>query len=279
MAWTATAAYKTYQAAYADEPFVHLLPEGRWPTTSATLGGNAVHLQVTVDADAGRLVVVSAVDNLTKGTAGAAIQSMNLALGFAGDDRPDHRRSRAVKVTTLPAGFRIDTGTLLVNEGPTDTAAGMFTATTARRAVVPPGPHRRPAARRRDHAAGRAVPSRSRPCTPPPSAPRADLDIGAVEVAVCWAASSLGTPARLTADGWAVGGVGSTGLRAAGPPTPCCPPPHWTPRSPARGADGYFVLLLASGAVGQRGRTSPSSPRRCRRAAHRPGVPPQGGAA
>lgn len=76
------AAYKTYQSAYADEPFVHLLPEGMWPTTSSTLGGNAVHLQVTVDADAGRLVVVAAVDNLTKGTAGAAVQSMNLALGF-----------------------------------------------------------------------------------------------------------------------------------------------------------------------------------------------------
>jgi N-acetyl-gamma-glutamyl-phosphate reductase len=78
----AAAAYKTYQGAYTDEPFVHLLPEGVWPTTSATLGGNAVHLQVTVDADAGRLIVVSAVDNLTKGTAGAAVQSMNLALGF-----------------------------------------------------------------------------------------------------------------------------------------------------------------------------------------------------
>jgi N-acetyl-gamma-glutamyl-phosphate reductase len=75
-------AYQTYQAAYADEPFLHLLPDGSWPTTSATVGGNAVHLQVTVDADAGRLVVVSAVDNLTKGTAGAAVQSMNLALGL-----------------------------------------------------------------------------------------------------------------------------------------------------------------------------------------------------
>jgi N-acetyl-gamma-glutamyl-phosphate reductase len=76
------AARKTYWDAYAAEPFVHLLPEGTWPATAATLGGNAVHLQVTVDADAGRLVVVSAVDNLTKGTAGAAIQSMNLALGL-----------------------------------------------------------------------------------------------------------------------------------------------------------------------------------------------------
>lgn len=75
-------ARKTYAAAYADEPFVHLLPEGHWPATSATLGGNAVHLQVAVDADAGRLVAVSALDNLTKGTAGAAVQSMNLALGL-----------------------------------------------------------------------------------------------------------------------------------------------------------------------------------------------------
>jgi N-acetyl-gamma-glutamyl-phosphate reductase len=75
-------AHKTYRAAYTDEPFVHLLPDGVWPTTSATLGGNAVHLQLTVDVDAGRLVVISAVDNLTKGTAGAAIQSMNLAFGF-----------------------------------------------------------------------------------------------------------------------------------------------------------------------------------------------------
>lgn len=75
-------ATKTYQAAYADEPFVHLLPTGTWPTTAATLGSNAIHLQLTVDQDANRLIVVSAVDNLTKGTAGAAIQSMNLALGL-----------------------------------------------------------------------------------------------------------------------------------------------------------------------------------------------------
>ncbi len=71
-----------YGTAYADEPFVHLLPEGRWPTTGATLGANTVHLQVTVDADAGRLVAVAAIDNLTKGTAGAAVQCMNLAVGL-----------------------------------------------------------------------------------------------------------------------------------------------------------------------------------------------------
>jgi N-acetyl-gamma-glutamyl-phosphate reductase len=68
--------------AYADEPFVHVLPPGQWPQTQAVLGSNAVHLQVTVDERAGRLVAVGAVDNLTKGTAGAAVQCMNLALGL-----------------------------------------------------------------------------------------------------------------------------------------------------------------------------------------------------
>jgi N-acetyl-gamma-glutamyl-phosphate reductase len=71
-----------YLKAYADEPFVHILPSGQWPQTQSVLGSNAVHLQVTVDARAGRLVAVGAVDNLTKGTAGAAIQCMNLALGL-----------------------------------------------------------------------------------------------------------------------------------------------------------------------------------------------------
>jgi N-acetyl-gamma-glutamyl-phosphate reductase len=71
-----------YAKAYADEPFVHLLPEGQWPTTAQVLGANTVALQVAVDADAGRLVVIAAVDNLTKGTGGAALQCANLALGL-----------------------------------------------------------------------------------------------------------------------------------------------------------------------------------------------------
>ena len=79
---TAAAAYDVYAAAYADEPFVHLLPVGQWPQTKAVTGSNAVHLQVTVDEAAGRLVVVGAVDNLAKGTAGAAVQCLNLALGL-----------------------------------------------------------------------------------------------------------------------------------------------------------------------------------------------------
>ncbi|NLU83067.1 N-acetyl-gamma-glutamyl-phosphate reductase [Rhodococcus sp. HNM0569] len=71
-----------YEKAYHDEPFVHLLPEGALPETGSVLGSNAVHLAVTVDADAGQLVVVAAIDNLTKGTGGGAVQSMNLALGL-----------------------------------------------------------------------------------------------------------------------------------------------------------------------------------------------------
>ena len=78
----AAAARAAYEQAYADEPFVHLLPEGQWPTTAQVLGANTVALQIAVDADAGRLVVVAAVDNLTKGTGGAAIQCANLALGL-----------------------------------------------------------------------------------------------------------------------------------------------------------------------------------------------------
>ncbi len=71
-----------WESAYAHEPFVHLLPEGDWPRTADVLGSNNVHLGLIVDTHAGRVVVVSAVDNLTKGTAGAAVQCANLALGF-----------------------------------------------------------------------------------------------------------------------------------------------------------------------------------------------------
>src|SRR4029077_4441283 len=73
---------KVWTEAYAGEPFVAVLPEGRWPRTGDTLGANTVHLQVAVDARAGRFVVIAAEDNLTKGAAGAAVQAANLALGL-----------------------------------------------------------------------------------------------------------------------------------------------------------------------------------------------------
>ena len=59
-----------------------MLPEGRWPTTKAVLGSNHVVLQLAVDPHAGRVIVTAALDNLTKGTAGGAVQSMNIALGL-----------------------------------------------------------------------------------------------------------------------------------------------------------------------------------------------------
>jgi N-acetyl-gamma-glutamyl-phosphate reductase len=69
-------------AAYADAPFVHVLPEGVWPHTAATLGSNSCHLQATVDVDSGRVIVVSAIDNLGKGAAGQAVQCANIMFGL-----------------------------------------------------------------------------------------------------------------------------------------------------------------------------------------------------
>ncbi|HEU5271519.1 MAG TPA: N-acetyl-gamma-glutamyl-phosphate reductase [Jatrophihabitans sp.] len=69
--------------AYSDEPFVQVLPDGRQPRTAATLGSNSVHLQAAVDANSGRVIVTSAIDNLGKGAAGQAVQNANLMLGLA----------------------------------------------------------------------------------------------------------------------------------------------------------------------------------------------------
>ncbi|MBC9715555.1 N-acetyl-gamma-glutamyl-phosphate reductase [Streptomyces sp. TRM66268-LWL] len=78
----AEAVRAAYEKAYADEPFVHVLPEGQWPATASVYGSNAVQIQVAYDESAQRIVVISAIDNLTKGTAGGAVQSMNIALGL-----------------------------------------------------------------------------------------------------------------------------------------------------------------------------------------------------
>lgn len=75
-------AREAYAAFYAGEAFVSLLAEGHWPQTAAVVGSNRATVQVIVDEAAGRLIAISAIDNLTKGTAGGAIQSMNIALGL-----------------------------------------------------------------------------------------------------------------------------------------------------------------------------------------------------
>lgn len=71
-----------WEAACTDEPFVRLLPEGEFPRSGDTTGANSCLIGLAVDARANRVVVVSALDNLVKGTAGGAVQSANLALGL-----------------------------------------------------------------------------------------------------------------------------------------------------------------------------------------------------
>ena len=79
---TAGEAHEAYAAFYESEPFVAVLEPGQWPTTAAVLGSNMAQIQVTTDTAAGRLVAVAAIDNLARGTAGGAVQSMNIALGI-----------------------------------------------------------------------------------------------------------------------------------------------------------------------------------------------------
>lgn len=71
-----------WEQAYGDETFVQLLPQGSFPRTADVLGANTALMGLAIDRAANRVTVVTAVDNLVKGTAGAAIQSMNLALGL-----------------------------------------------------------------------------------------------------------------------------------------------------------------------------------------------------
>ncbi|ORB75250.1 N-acetyl-gamma-glutamyl-phosphate reductase [Mycobacterium scrofulaceum] len=71
-----------YEKAYDAEPFVYLLPEGQLPRTGSVIGSNAAHIAVAVDEAAHTFVAVAAIDNLVKGTGGAAVQAMNLALGW-----------------------------------------------------------------------------------------------------------------------------------------------------------------------------------------------------
>ncbi len=80
---TAADVREVLQDAYGTEPFVHVLPEGQMPHTAATFGSNSAHLQGTVDIDSGRIIVVSAIDNLGKGAAGQAVQDANIVLGLA----------------------------------------------------------------------------------------------------------------------------------------------------------------------------------------------------
>lgn len=76
---------EAWASAYVDETFVQLLPEGQFPRTADVLGANTALMGLAIDRAANRVTIVAAVDNLVKGTAGAAIQSMNIALGLPED--------------------------------------------------------------------------------------------------------------------------------------------------------------------------------------------------
>lgn len=71
-----------YAEFYADEPFIQLLAEGVQPQTKSIIGSNMCQIQVEVDERAGRLLITAAIDNLTKGTGGAAVQCLNIISGF-----------------------------------------------------------------------------------------------------------------------------------------------------------------------------------------------------
>ncbi|OFQ37253.1 N-acetyl-gamma-glutamyl-phosphate reductase [Corynebacterium sp. HMSC072D12] len=73
---------QAFREFYAEEPFCLVLPEGQQPETQNVVGTNMVHIQAHVDERAQRLVITAALDNLCKGTAGAAVQCMNLTLGW-----------------------------------------------------------------------------------------------------------------------------------------------------------------------------------------------------
>ena len=73
--------YDTFGAAYADEPFVDLLPFGEAPSTHHVRGSNYCHIGVVADRIKGRTIIVTALDNLTKGSSGQALQNANLMLG------------------------------------------------------------------------------------------------------------------------------------------------------------------------------------------------------
>ncbi|KIC29677.1 N-acetyl-gamma-glutamyl-phosphate reductase [Leisingera sp. ANG-M6] len=77
----AKAIHETFAKAYADEPFIELLPFGEAPSTHHVRGSNFCHIGVTQDRIEGRAIVIAALDNLTKGSSGQALQNANLMLG------------------------------------------------------------------------------------------------------------------------------------------------------------------------------------------------------
>jgi len=88
---TAQELHEILSKAYEKEPFVHVLPFGKTPQTRHVRGSNMTYIGVVADRITGRAIIVSALDNMTKGASGQAVQNMNAMLGFAegtGIDQP-----------------------------------------------------------------------------------------------------------------------------------------------------------------------------------------------
>ena len=73
---------KLYQDFYKEEPFVEILPQGRFPQTKEVLNSNRCRIGITVNEKSGRAIIISAIDNLAKGAATQAVQNMNIMCGF-----------------------------------------------------------------------------------------------------------------------------------------------------------------------------------------------------
>lgn len=78
----ADAIYEAFKNAYESEPFIEVLPFGQTPSTRHVRGSNYCHIGVTADRIEGRAMVIAALDNLTKGSSGQALQNANLMLGL-----------------------------------------------------------------------------------------------------------------------------------------------------------------------------------------------------
>lgn len=80
---TTTELHCLYKEAYGGEPFVRLLPEGEFPNINAVRGSNYCDIGLWSDPASGRVIIISAIDNLVKGASGQAVQNMNLVFGLA----------------------------------------------------------------------------------------------------------------------------------------------------------------------------------------------------
>jgi len=74
--------YKAYRAFYRGQPFIRLQPAGTFPSTQQVRGSNYCDIGFKVDQERGRIIVVSAIDNITRGASGQAVQNFNLMMGF-----------------------------------------------------------------------------------------------------------------------------------------------------------------------------------------------------